>query len=261
MSDGARAYPPVGLAGRLRFGIRFLAMVLWLIACVPLHYGWKWATGRSPWPARFLRGIGRILGARVIHEGERLREDAFFVSNHMSWMDIPIIGGATRSAFIAKDAIAEWPMIGWLASINNTVFVSPGDRLGVHEQVAQVGAALGSHQPILIFPEGTTSDGHAILPFKPSLFAVLADPPRGIRVQPVLIDYGNATDDIAWTGNERAPDNAFRMLARRGGFHVRLVFLEPFDPREMAGRKQISAKAEAAIRAAHSASQAAPPLL
>lgn len=250
MSDGRRAHPKVGLAGRIRFGVRFLAMLFWLIACVPLHYGWKWTTGRAPWPARFLRGISWIIGARVVHEGERLREDAFFVSNHVSWMDIPIVGGATRSAFIAKDAIAEWPMIGWLASINNTVFVSRGDRLGVHEQVAQVRAALGSHQPILIFPEGTTGDGHAILPFKASLFAVLADPPRGIRVQPVLIDYGAATDDVAWTGREPAPDNAFRMLARKGSFMVRLVFLAPFDPREMGGRKEISAKAEAAIREA-----------
>ncbi|MBC7985554.1 MAG: 1-acyl-sn-glycerol-3-phosphate acyltransferase [Sphingomonadaceae bacterium] len=229
-------------------------MVLWLIVCVPFHYPCKLITGRSPWPPRFLRGIAWIIGARVRCEGERLTGDAFFVSNHMSWMDIPIAGGATHAAFIAQDAIAGWPLIGWLARTNNTVFVSRGDRLGVNDQIAQVRAALAGHQPIVIFPEGTTSDGSGLLPFKPSLFAVLADPPRGIRVQPMLIDYGAAAPELVWVGAEPAPRNAFRMLARKGSFPVRLVFLEPFDPAATGGRKEIAARAQAAIGAAHSRS-------
>lgn len=250
---------PVSVLGRARFAIRFLAMLLWLIACVPLHYGSKLVAGRSFSPPRFLRGIAWIIGARVRVEGKPLAENVFFASNHISWMDIPIIGGATRAAFIAKAAINGWPVIGWLARTNNTIFVSNANRLGVADQIAQVRAALAEHQPILIFPEGTTSDGVTLKPFKPSLFAVLADPPRGLRVQPLLIDYGAAVGELAWVGFEPAPRNAYRMLARRGTFPVRLVFLDPIDPAEAGGRKEISACVEAAIGAAHASSLASRP--
>jgi 1-acyl-sn-glycerol-3-phosphate acyltransferase len=106
------------------------------------------------------------------------------------------------------------------------------------------------HQPVALFPEGTTGHGHGLLPFKPALFAVLLPPPRAIRVQPVLIDYGAATNDIAWTNEEPGGANAARVLARRGTVPVTLHFLDPFDPGEHPNRKAIAMEARARIAAA-----------
>jgi 1-acyl-sn-glycerol-3-phosphate acyltransferase len=113
--------------------------------------------------------------------------------------------------------------------------------------VAAVRAAVEAHQPITVFPEGTTGDGTGLLPFKASLLAVLSPPPRAMHVQPVLIDYGAATPEIVWIGNEPGAENAARILKRRGRFGVRLTFLEPFDPGAHADRKAIAAEAQRRI--------------
>ena len=194
-------------------------------------------------------------------EGKRLRRDVIHVANHLSWIDIPILGGASGTAFVSQDKIAEWPLVGWLAKLNHTVFVSRTDRLGVAGQIAALRAALDAAYPITIFPEGTTTDGRSLLPFKPSLFAVMAPPPRPLMVQPVLLDFGAAGPDIAWIGDETAPDNAWRLLSRWGSFAVRVVFLDPFDPRDFADRKAIAQEARGRIQAALSASLGGAPVL
>lgn len=249
--------PPIGLLGPLRFAIRLIAMLLLLIACLPSHYVAKLATGRSRWPRYFLVGTVGICGARVRIEGELLRRTVLLVANHLTWFDIPVLGSVTDAAFVANDGVRHWPIVGWLAVINRTVFVARSDRLGVADQIAAIRTALARHRPVAIFPEGTTSDGSGVLPFKPSLFAGLADPPPGVRVQPLLIDYGAAAGEIAWIGEEGAPYSAWRLLAREPLLTVRLHFLEPFDPADCDGRKAIAAIAYQRIRAALLASLAA----
>ena len=248
------SYPPIGFFGPVRFVFRLLAMIGLLLLCLPLHYLYKAFGYVSPWPARFLFGIAWICNVRIVTEGVRLQEDVFYVSNHLSWLDIPILGGMTRSAFVAQDGIAKWPIIGWLASLNNTVFVSREKRLSVGNQVDTLREALDDHQPVTIFPEGTTTDGTSLLPFKAPLFAVLAPPPRGIRVQPLLLDYYGLGPETAWVGEESAPHNAWRIMCRRDIIPVRLVFLQPFDPIHYNNRKEIAATAREQIRQALSAS-------
>src|SRR3546814_2919555 len=85
-------------------------------------------------------------------------------------------------------------------------------------------------QPIAIFPEGTTGDGATLLPFKPSLLAVMTPPPRDMLVQPVYIDYGDAARDIAWCNGESAGVNAGRLLVGIGQLAAALRFLAPSDP-------------------------------
>ena len=188
-TEDPESYPPIGFFGPVRFLFRFLAMWVLLGVCLVLHIAYRVTGFASPWPSRFLYGIAWILNIRISTEGVPLREDVFYVANHLSWIDIPIIGGVTRSAFVAKAEIRKWPVTGWLATLNHTVFVSRGDRLGVGQQIEELKAAIAEHQPITIFPEGTTTDGTSLLPFKASLFAVLVPPPRGIRVQPILLDF------------------------------------------------------------------------
>ena len=260
-TEPPETYPPIGWFGPVRFALRFLAMLIWMIVCVALHYLWKLLGRESVWPPRFLYGIAWICNVRIVTEGVQVKEDVFYVANHLSWLDIPILGGATRSAFIAQDGIAKWPVVGWLAKLNNTIFVSRADRIGVQRQVEQVRTALAEHQPVTIFPEGTTTDGTSLLPFKPSLFAVLAPPPRGIRVQPILLDFYGRGWETAWLGEETAPHNAWRVLCRRRIIPVRLLFLDPFDPAHCNDRKEIAATAREAIRHALSASLGGAPVL
>lgn len=254
-------YPPIGFFGPARFAIRFVAMVGLLLTLLPLHYGWRAAGRISPWPQRFLAGVAWICNVRVRIEGTRLRENVFYVSNHLSWLDIPILGGYTHAAFVAQDGIASWPLIGWLASLNHTIFVSRTDRLGVSAQIEQLKEALHDHQPVTIFPEGTTTDGTSLLPFKPALFAVLTPPPRQMLVQPVLLDFHGYGPEFAWIGEESAPHNAWRVMCRKKMIPVRILFLEPFDPTHCADRKQIAAMAREQIRQALSASLGHAPVL
>ena len=157
------------------------------------------------------------------------------------------LGGATGAAFVAHDGIAGWPVIGWLAAQNNTLFVARNRRGALGGQIEALRAALAGHQPVALFPEGTTSDGQALLPFKPSLLAVLLPPPRAVMIQPVHIDYGAATDEIAWHSDEPAGSNAKRLLERPGRIDVTLRFLEPFDPALYPDRKQLAAVARERI--------------
>ena len=167
----------------------------------------------------------------------------FLLANHVSWIDIVALGGATGTAFVSHDGVARWPVIGWLAAQNNTLFIARDRRGALAGQIEALRAAMTGHQPVTLFPEGTTSDGSGLLPFKPSLLAVLLPPPRAVLIQPVHIDYGDATGDIAWHGDEGAGANAARVLARKGRLRVTLRFLEPFDPAACADRKAIAALA------------------
>lgn len=179
--------------------------------------------------------------------GKPLRRDVFFISNHVSWVDILALGGETGAAFISKDDVAGWPVIGWLAQQNNTIFIARADRKAITGQVEQVRRAIEGHQPIALFAEGTTGNGRTLLPFKPALLAVVMPPPRDLWVQPVYIDYGVAAADIAWTDNESSGANAKRLLERKGALDLTLHFLEPFHPAEHADRKAIAAEARKRI--------------
>jgi len=157
------------------------------------------------------------------------------------------LGGATGAAFVSKDDVARWPAVGWLAAQNNTLFISRERRGALTGQIDALRAAMLGHQPVALFPEGTTGDGQRLLPFKPALLAVLLPPPRPVMIQPVHIDYGDAASDIAWIGDEPAGANAKRVLERRGALPVTIRFLEPFDPSACADRKAIAALARERI--------------
>ena len=229
--------------GTLRVYLRAAGLIALILGCVPLHVATRALWRDSRWPRRFLAAAGWLCGLRVEIAGRPLPGDVFFVANHVSWLDILALGGATGCAFVSRDDIGGWPIIGWLAAQNNTILVSRGERGAVREQIGAVRDAMARHQPVALFPEGTTGDGCTLLPFKPALFAVLLPPPRAVRVQPVLVDYGPSTGAIAWTGDEPAGSNALRVLGRRGGTRVILHFLDPFDPGDHPDRKAIAALA------------------
>ena len=173
------------------------------------------------------------------------RRDVFIVANHSSWLDILILGGATGCAFIAKAELEDAPVVGFLAGLNRTIYVRRTERREIPAQLSAIRAAL--HEgPVAIFPEGTTSDGTVLLPFKPTLLQVLVTPDEALRVQPVLLDYGPHAAQIAW-GQEGGATNAARLLSRRGTIPVTVHCLDRFEPREIGDRKAVAAEARRRI--------------
>lgn len=237
--------PTYTLAANARFAGRLAAMLVTLLLALPLHGLWRLFRVSSPWPMWFLAAVAWIAGARRRTIGRSLRRDVVFLSNHLSWLDIPLLAGRNGSAFVAKADLARVPVIGWLCTLNKTLFVDRTARLSVAEQIAALRDALAETWAITIFPEGTTGDGRTLLPFKAALLAVLDPPPPGVLVQPVRIDYGAAMADVAWLGDEPGAVNARRILSRRGSFTATLTFLDPFDPADHPGRKAIAAEARA----------------
>lgn len=220
-------------------------MVAWLIALLVLHGAWRLFRLPSTWPRVFLGGIARIAGARVSVRGTPLPAPVLYLANHQTWLDIMILAGASGAAFVSKAEVARWPLLGWLAGLNATVFIARSDRSGVRQQANALSEALASGHPVALFPEGTTSDGTGVLPFNASLLGAVAPPAGGVRVQPVAIDYGAARAEVVWFGEETPGANVLRVLGRRGRFDVTLTFLPPLEPME--DRKVVATAAREAI--------------
>ncbi|MBY8332712.1 lysophospholipid acyltransferase family protein [Qipengyuania pacifica] len=238
---------PLTVAGWVRFSLRAFGILLLLLVFVPLHYLYRIFAYGSPFPMLFLRFTAWIVGARVKIVGTPLRRDVFFISNHISWVDILSMAGASGTAFVAKQELSEVPVIGWLCGLNRTVFVKRENRMGVAEQINALREALQDNWSVTVFPEGTVTDGHSLLPFKSSMISVLEPPPAGVMVQPVVLDYGENAEDIAWIGEESGLHNAMRVMARKGSFRLSLHYLEPFSPVDYRGRKAVAAKAREEI--------------
>lgn len=238
---------PVGLTGELRIWGRSLLLALAMLVVVPLHYLFRLIKYGSPFPMYFLRWTARVIGARVQVHGVPLRRDVFFMPNHVSWFDIPVLGGITGSAFVSRAEIGEMFMLGWMARLNRTVFTKREAKLNIAEQINALREALADTWSVVIFPEGTVTDGHSLLPFKTSMISVLEPPPPGMLVQPVVIDYGPIAEWIAWLDQESGINNARRIFARPGTFAVNVYFLDPFDPHDFPGRKNIAAQARVRI--------------
>lgn len=228
-----------------------LALIMALLAIhLILHGLWRLARLSSPWPRLFLRRTAWAAGVDVRTEGRPLSGNVLYVANHLSWLDILIIAGATGSRFIAKDEVRDTPGLGWLAGLNDTVYVARTERGKVHEQAERVRTALAEGKPITLFPEGGTGPGTCVGPFRASLLAALLPPQPGIRLQPIALDFGREAPAIAWPDENGTGTEVMRVLAMPGRRKVILRFLPPIDPVTMPDRKQLTTSARTEICAA-----------
>ena len=237
----------ISLRGRLRIAVRLAAMIGLFAVCVPFYYLFRALGIANPWPRAFLGGVARIAGVEVGVSGPRPARPVFLIANHVSWIDIPVLSRITGSAFIGHDGLAAMPLLKELCAMNRTVFIARHDRASVTKQIEQVRSALADSRALTIFPEGTTSDGTGLLPFKSSLLSAFEPLPGGIDVQPVLLDYGAEAADIAWIGEEHGLDNFLRILARSKPLRLSIHFLPPLGGAALDSRKTIAATAREAI--------------
>jgi len=228
---------------KLRKYWRLTAILAGFAFCVPLHYLWKAFGARSPWPQLFLGYVGRRFGLRVRTEGAPLTRNVLYTPNHVSWLDILVVGGAVPAVFVTKAELEG--VVMWASSLNDSVYIDRRIKSSVKGQADDLRNRLSEGRAVCLFPEGTTS-GRLILPFRPSLFASLYPPLPGVMVQPVVLDFAHV-DEAAWIGDETYELNIKRILERPGRLDVTIRFLAPIDPAVAGDRKKLAALARAEV--------------
>ena len=175
----------------------------------------------------------KVLRIRIHESGTPCaRRPLLVVGNHISYLDILVIGSRVDAVFVAKEEVAHWPMVGLLSRMVGTVFIRrrPLEVLQERQLIAQ---KLAAGHTIVLFPEGTTSPGSCVLPFKSSLFSVMVSErrEREVWVQPITLAYcaqhedcntgAGATASLAWHGDDRFLPHLWKLLAasRRDGHY------------------------------------------
>jgi 1-acyl-sn-glycerol-3-phosphate acyltransferase len=228
----------------VRAALRITALLLLFLLCAPVHIATKLVLRRSPWPPWFLAASAWIIGARVRRAGAPIRSHTLLVCNHTSWLDILVLGGATKCVFVSKDELGH-PLVHWMADQNATVYVKRTQRNGARDQAIAIAKALEGDKPIALFPEGTTGPGTHLLPFRSTLLEAANFAAKDVEIRPVAIDYGAATAaEIGWW-EEPGKDNVARLLGRRGNTAVTVNVLAPLD--RSADRKQLAHEAREEI--------------
>ncbi len=192
----------------------------------------------------------RALGVRVEVSGA-LAERCLLVANHISWLDIPALGAQTEVAFLSKAEVRRWPLVGWMADLAGTLFIERGaNQVGIVAQEIAAGIAAGRR--VLIFPEGTTSDGRQVRRFHPRLLSVAQQP--GLGIQPVAIGYrrGDSPEpdlSVPYIDDDTLLANLLRVL-RHPDLVVRVEVLPPLWPRDGDRRRGLAERARDAIAGA-----------
>jgi 1-acyl-sn-glycerol-3-phosphate acyltransferase len=266
---GAPALPPPrpGTAGWLRALLRGAALGAVTFGCLGLLLALRLVerplcgTARpvTPHITRFVcRTAFAILGIRRRVVGQPLRGGGAMVANHASWLDIFALNASALVYFVAKAEVARWPAIGWLARATGTLFIArdPGQAAA---QTRLFEARLAAGHLLVFFPEGTSSDGLRVLPFKTTLFAAFLAPGlrEGLRLQPVSLCYdapaGEAPAFYGFWGDMPFAESLLRVLAAPRQGSVTVVFHPPLAVAGFADRKALAAAAEAAVRAGFAA--------
>lgn len=195
-------------------------------------------------------GLLRVFGMRVQRIGTPLPGGTLFVANHISWIDIMALHAQHMMGFIAKSEIRRWPVVGWVTTHAETIFLQRGNGDSLGLVMAEMTQRLREGRAVAVFPEGGTRDGHALGPFHARIFtaAVEAQAP----VQPVALCYGErsqAQHVIAFAPRESFVANLFRLLGEPAR-PVRVCFLAPIHPGEHEGRRGIAHAARARIERA-----------
>jgi 1-acyl-sn-glycerol-3-phosphate acyltransferase len=236
----------------LRVVRRGLGVLLWTLPCMAIQAVCLMLPGRAKvvYARLYWSVVCRLLGLRVrtigSPAGSAGGRPVVFVANHSSWLDIPVLGGRLEACFVSKDEVGRWPLVGTVARLGRTVFISrQRHATGRERDALRERLAVGDN--LLLFPEGTTSDGSRVMPFRTAFFAIAegADPPL---IQPVSVAYdrlgglptGRASRPVfAWYGDMDLATH-FWGFARHRGLRASILLHPPLDPTRFASRKALS---------------------
>jgi 1-acyl-sn-glycerol-3-phosphate acyltransferase len=245
--------------GSLTLRLRRLAvylvftMLLMPVQAIGLLLHQRWVTS---FPRFYHRCCCRILGLRVRRIGEPVTaRPVLFAANHVSYLDITIFGSLIAGSFIAKREVARWPLFGWLAKLQRSVFIDRQIR-STAEQRDSIAGRLAAREALILFPEGTSGDGNRVLPFKSALFSVADQAASGpVTVQPVSIAYTRLDGMpigrrfrplFAWYGAMAMAPHLWRVLGL-GTIEVVVEFHPPTTLAACGSRKTLARYCEARV--------------
>lgn len=253
------------MIGIIRIAIIVSLFCSLVISLVPFQYlfmrlrlGWQ----RSL-PRLFHRITARLLGFRVVVHGQLVQErPLLLVANHISWSDIVVLSSVANVCFIAKSEVRKWPVFGILAVLQRTVFVDREKKGRTAQQASDIALRLAGGDAMVLFPEGTTSDGNRVLPFKTSLFgaahaAIREAGEEKVIVQPVSIAYtgvhgmpmGRFHRPIAsWPGDVQLMPH-LKGILKEGAVDVEIRFGEPLCVTADTNRKELARIMEGRVAA------------
>lgn len=196
-----------------------------------------------------------IIGLSWVVQGRPMREAGAIVANHASWLDIFTLNACQRIFFVAKSEVARWPGIGWLARATGTVFIERNPRQArVQQQLFETRLRAGHR--LVFFPEGTSTDGLRVLPFKATLFQAFYTHglEQAMHIQPVSVVYhapkGRETRFYGWWGDMDFGPHLLKVLAAPRQGRVEVVFHDPVAVDAFATRKDLARYCEETVRRA-----------
>jgi 1-acyl-sn-glycerol-3-phosphate acyltransferase len=215
-------------------------------------------------PFWYHRRVCRILGLKLEIYGKRRRKrPTLYVANHLSYLDIEVLGALIPGSFVAKAEMANWPFFGWLAKLQRTVFV--GRKLkDAKDNADSITGRVARGGNLILFPEGTSGDGNRLVPFKSALLSVAQVEDAGgapVTVQPVMIAYtrldgvpvGRALRPLyCWYGDMELAPHIWEFV-KLGKTTVVVAFLEPVTIRDFSSRKELARHLEHEIGVAMAA--------
>jgi 1-acyl-sn-glycerol-3-phosphate acyltransferase len=249
----------------LRLGYVFAAIAAITAALLPL----QWIAVKLALPLRrripvlFHRMVCAILGVRVRVIGRKLPEHPLLiVANHTSWLDISVITAVAPVVFVAKQEVGGWPLIGLLARLQRSVFVDRSRRHSTARVNAEIARRLAEGDPVVLFGEGTSSDGNRVLPFRSALIGsardALAEAEHTGRVwiQPLAIAYTGLRGlplcrrdrpRVAWYGDLTMGPHLVG-IARHGAIDATVIWCDPVAFDAQSDRKTITRLVEVEVR-------------
>lgn len=196
-------------------------------------------------------GTCRIFGIKTILKGMPVKDrQTIYVANHLSYLDIPVLGSFVMGAFVARGDMSRWPLIGYMGKMQQTLYISR-DRNDAAAGKEALERKLKEGANLMIFAEGTSSDGLKVLPFKSSLFSLAIDSPTGkpLTVQPVtiaLIDVDGqpaataaVRDLYAWHSDMTLPPHMWHVAKMKKGATVEVTFHPPREAADYIDRKAL----------------------
>ena len=242
--------------------LSMFAMIVLLAPLQLVSIAFRWRL-QQVIPHIFHTVLCAVIGIRIHEVGERSKTAPLLIlSNHASWLDILVIGAKTPVVFVAKSEIARWPLFGWLAKMHRTIFVERERRQSTGATAREIGDRMVSGDAVVLFAEGTSSDGIRVLPFRSALVGsvhhALGESTHHdkVMVQPMSLAYvgfgglpvGRALHErIAWYGDVDLVPHLVGILTS-GAIDVTVTWGEAVAYDMSADRKQIARHAENAVR-------------
>lgn len=253
-----------GAVSRVRVALVLGALTALTLPLIPV----QWVATKTGGPVRrylpvlWHRVACALVGIRVREVGRQARGRPLLITaNHVSWIDITVLGSRAPLSFVAKSEVANWPVFGLFAKLQRSVFVDRQRRSATARTAEELGGRLAGGDAMVLFAEGTSNSGNEVLPFRSALIGAARHAVAGetgeMWIQPLAIAYTHLhglpmgrqfRPHVAWYGDmEMVPH--FLNVVRQGGIDVTVVWGEPVRVEPQTDRKTLTRRLEDSVRA------------